>query len=59
MDLMEGVRRCEVKYIYVSDIDRLSRKDGSWYILMNHFTEYGVILYVSDGNKYDITNHLD
>ena len=59
MDLMEGVRRGEVKYIYVSDIDRLSRKDGSWYILMNHFTEYGVILYVSDGNKYDITDHLD
>jgi DNA invertase Pin-like site-specific DNA recombinase len=59
MDLMEGVRRGEVKYIYVSDIDRLSRKDKSWYILMNYFTEYGVILYVSDGNKYDITDHLD
>ena len=59
MDLMEGCRRGEVKYIYVTNIDRLSRKDKSWYILMNYFTEYGVILYVGDGNKYDITDHLD
>ena len=59
MDLMDGIKNGEIKNIYVSDFDRLSRKGTSWYIILRDFEKYGVTCYVSDGVKYDIDNEYD
>ena len=59
MDMMDGVRRGEVKNIYVTDFDRLSRKGTSWYIIHRDFEKYGVMVYVGEGNKYDIGDNYD
>jgi site-specific DNA recombinase len=59
MDMMEGIKEGQVKHVYVTDFDRLSRKGTSWYIILRDFEKYDVTCYVSEGNKYDISNEYD
>ena len=39
---MEGFKDGSVKNIYVTDIDRLSRKGTSWYIILRDIEKYNI-----------------
>ena len=57
--MIEGWKDGSVKNVYVTDFDRLSRKDTSWYIILRDLKLFGVNVYVGDGQLYDVTNHID
>ncbi len=57
--LMEGFKDGSVKNIYVTDIDRLSRKGTSWYIILRDIEQYNINVYVGSGQKYNLNDHYD
>ncbi len=59
MKLMDGFKDGSVKNIYVTDIDRLSRKGTSWYIILRDIEKYNITVYVGRGQKYDLTDYTD
>ena len=59
LKLMEGFEDGSVKYVYVTDIDRLSRKSTTWYIILSKLEKYNITLYVGSGNKYNLNDHYD
>ena len=59
MKMIDGFKDGTIKYVYVSDFDRLSRKGLSWYVILRDIEKYEITVYVSDGQKYDITNEYD
>ena len=54
MDMMDGIRDGEIKHLYVTDFDRLSRNRGSWFIILRDLEKYGVTCYVGDGLKFEL-----
>ena len=59
MKMIDGWKDGTIKNVYVSDFDRLSRKGTSWYVILRDIEKYGINVYVSDGQKYDINNEYD
>ncbi len=59
LNLMDGFKDGSVKNIYVKDFDRLSRKKVGWYLILRDISQYGIKVYVGEGNKYNIDDEYD
>lgn len=57
--LMMMVEEGEVKNLYVYNNDRLSRNETVWFLLRMKLKTNGVTLYVGEGTKYNLDNHMD
>lgn len=57
--MIDGWKDGSIKNIYVTDFDRLSRKDTSWYIILRDVKMYGVKVYVGEGTIYNMTSYVD
>ena len=59
MKLIDGFSDGSVKNVYVTDLDRLSRKGTSWYIILRDIEKYNISVYVGSGQKYNLNDHYD
>ena len=57
--MIDGWKDGSIKNIYVTDFDRLSRKDTSWYIILRDIRLYNIKVYVGEGTLYDVTSYVD
>jgi DNA invertase Pin-like site-specific DNA recombinase len=58
LSLINRIQQGEIKHLFVSHNDRLSRNEQTGVYIKHQLSSNGVILHTKDG-QFDLTNHLD